>query len=214
MTNKYLSIDDFSTFRGVTPTATTSPSLSQVNEYIELAEIEFEGRATDYSEQTDVVLSSRARKFQIGGGIYVEGGHLTNVSKVEVSDGNDFDPTWTELDTNPVSYIIDNALIGKIRINNYIMKRMYRATVDKGYSLVNMPVNIKYAVYVMTMKKIFENHLFDNNISDSVTRIIDVDVYKEISKGGNPFEGFGALDVIINDALTNIKGGMKTSIGW
>lgn len=215
MTDKYLSVEDYATFLGVTPTESTSPTLAQVQQYITLAESEFDSKVGDFSIQTDDVEIVKAKKFQNNGGIYYPAGHITSIKLLEVSDGDVFDPTWTVIDNSPtVNYVIDNPLSGKILIRNYILKREYRATVDKGYALVDVPSNMKWAVYAMTQKRAFQNHLFKNNVSDNVTRIIDIDVYKEITKGGNPFEGLGAIDVIISDSLSSIKGNMRTSIGW
>ncbi len=215
MVDKYLSITDFSELRGVTPTATTSPTLTQVNEYITLAENEFDDKCGDFSEQTGLLEIVKGKKFQTEGGIYIPNGHITSLTLLEVSDGDLYDPTFTEITNTPiVNYVLDNSLTGRVLIRNYIPKREYRITFNSGYALASVPSNIKYIVYLMTMKRLFQGHAFDNNVNDNVTTIIDVDVYREITKGGSVFEGLGALNSIILDEMSTFKGNLRTSIGW
>lgn len=201
---KYLSITDFAEFRGVTPSIDTTPSESQVLNYIDVVEKDFDSKVGDFSLQTGKSDIVKGLIF----GFYIPYGHVSNISKVEVSNGDVFNTSWSDV---PITdYKIDNSLTGRVLLKNPIINREYRVTFDSGYLIDDVPINIKYHIYLLVMNKIFHNHLFDNNVSDNVERIVDVEVYREITRGGNLLDGFSAMDEIIKQSYNGLFGGLKT----
>jgi len=203
-TQKYLTTADWTSFRKLTPTTTTTPSLAQVESFIEIAESEFESSVGDYSLHSgyDVVCIGRAH------GITVKE-PVTALNSLSISNGDLITPTWTIL--NSTDYVLKSD--GRILIREPYVNREYKANIDSGYAVANVPMNIKYLIYLMSMRRAFNAHLFESNVSDSTTRIIDVEVYREITNGGDPFKGFGSLDMMINEEKANIKGRLRTRLG-
>ncbi len=208
MTDVYLSIADFAEYRGVTPTSSTSPSLVQVTQYIDNAEIQFEKKVGKYSTETDKTSVVKCDSK----GLYVDEGHITSITSISVSNGDIITPTFTTIEST--DYKLHDAEFGRILLRNPIVGREYQVIYDYGYDLVDVPITIKEIVYLMTMDRVFKLHLFENNLAGDVTRTIDVDVYKEVTKGGDAFEGFGAMELMIAQATSNFKGTMRTRLGW
>lgn len=203
-TAKYLTQEDYVQFSNTTPSTTTTPSLSQVLDYIEMAEADFEEEVGIYSLQDDldVVTIGRAHGISLDYPV-------TLVNSIYISNGDLITPTWSLLPSTDYA-LKDN---GRILLRDSVINREYKVNFDSGYAVADVPRNIKYLVFLMTMKYVFNTHLFENNISDNTTRIVDVEVYREITKGGNPFNGFGALNIMINDSKANIKGRLRARLG-
>jgi len=205
-TPKYLTLEDWIQFRNTTPSDSTSPSELQVLDYIEMAEMDFELEVGNYSIQDDVDVISKGRAH----GVTLDY-PVTLVNSIYISNGDLYNPTWSTNPLNTTDYALkDN---GRIIIRDTVVNREYKVNIDSGYSVEDMPQNIKYLVYLLSMKFAFNSHLFENNISDNTTRIVDVEVYKEITNGGNPFGGFSSLNTMINDAKSNIKGKLRSRLG-
>lgn len=203
-TLKYLSTADWAGFRNLTPSATTTPTLVQVTSFIEQAEKELDATVADYGLKTgvDVIYKGLAH------GVSIQE-PVTVVNTVEISNGDLITPTWSELPST--DFVLKQG--GRVLLRNPYINREYRANIDSGYAIADVPQEIKYLVYLMSMRGVFNAHLFTGNISDNVTRIVDVEVYRQITKGGDPFKGFGALDIMINEAKANIKGKLRTRLG-
>lgn len=205
----YFTLTDFEVFRGVTPDSTTSPNEDQVQKYIDLAVSQFEQEVGIYRSQTNVTETV----FANNKGLYLSNVPITSITSIKPSDGDVFNPTWQDaLDTE--DYRIMSANAGRILLRSPIVTREYQVVYDSGYSYIDMPNTIKEVIYLMVMYRIFQFHLFDSNLGSNTTKIVDVDVYKEITKGGDPFTGFSAMDVAISNAKANVKGSLKTFIKW
>jgi len=205
----YFTLTDFEVYRGVAPSATTSPNEDQVQKYIDLAVLRFEKEVGVYRQQTGV----SEQMFGDAKGIFTKNVPITSITSIHESNGDVITPTWTEIDSN--DYRIYKADIGRVWLRfPYSLKREYKIVYDCGYSPDEMPENVKSIIYYMTMDSIFKFHLFDNNIGSNVTKIVDVDVYREVTKGGDPFAGFGAMTKIINDEKVTLKGALRTFIKW
>ena len=66
----------------------------------------------------------------------------------------------------------------------------------------------------MTMRRIAQFNMFETGVASNITRIIDVDVYREVTKGGNAFEGMRAMDQVISDAKGLFRGKLRTFREW
>ncbi len=208
MVNKYFSLEDFATWRGVTPSTTTSPTLTQVEQYITSSEEEFDITVGDYGTLTDQIEIIKALDF----GFYIPKGHITTLTTVEVSNGDLITPTWSTVTST--DYVLNVQKTGRVRMRSPIIDREYRITFNSGYDYASVPNEIKEIVYLMTMKRIAQFNMFETGVASNVTRIIDVDVYREITKGGDPFKGMSAMDMVISDAKGLFKGKLRTIREW
>jgi len=108
-------------------------------------------------------------------------------------------------------YYVDNEETGKVRIlNPLIGKKKYKITYTSGYSLTGMPNIIKDIVTFMTLKYVFKSQLFADQQFGEKETIIDVDVYREITKGGSPYTGLQELDNVIDELKATYKNKFKT----
>ena len=208
--SKYIDISYVEEYLGEKFTKDTTPSISQVSKYLDLAESNFERIAGDWTLQTgqvDIVDS-----YFNGEYVYFKTTKfpLSSITSVEVQQGTRFDPSWSTLATD--EYVIEDAEQGMVYLSIGIKgTKQYQVTYDSGYLFDDVPYNIKYTVFLMTMREIFSNTMFASNGNlDGSTEIIDVDVYREITKGGNPYNGLQAIDSVIQDSLSLIN--KKTQI--
>ena len=204
----YFTLTDFETLRGIAPSSTTSPNDDQVQKYIDLAVLQFERDVGVYMEQTGVTENVYASSF----GFYTKNVPINTINTISISNVDRITPTFTAIESTDYRLIDDAA--GRILLRSPVVTREYQIDMDTGYSYQNMPDNVKYLIYLMTINQIFQFHLFENNISGDVTKIVDVDVYKEITKGGNALTGSTAMANMISDAKANLKGQLKTMIKW
>jgi hypothetical protein len=204
MVLKYLNLTDFTNLRGLEPSGTTTPNEDQVSNFIAIAEKDFEDKVGNYGLQSgiDVVTKGLAH------GVTLEEPNLT-INSIHISNGDLITPTWSLVPTT--DYKLDK--YSRILLRNPIVNREYKVNVDCGYSLSEVPIEVKYLVYLLTMSRIFNAHLFVNNVSDNVTRIVDVEVYKQITKGGNAFQGLGAMKVVVDEQFGVVKGKLRSRLG-
>lgn len=208
MVDVYLSVSDVELATGVTYTASTNPTLTQLQDYITRAEAQFETEVGVYKEQTITNEIVDGEWF----GCKVSGFPLTVITQIIPNSGTEFELDWTGSALSASEYYIKTADISKIKIvNPQVGNRKYKVDYQSGYAYASMPQTIKDLVLLYTMNFVFENTLFNTsgNISGK-TEIIDVDVYREITNGGSAYEGTKALRQIIEDKKGRLlKGRVK-----
>lgn len=192
---------------GITIDESSSPSLTQITDAISKAEEDFEREFGIFREQVDVIET-------VDGGnsyIYVSSAlPITSITQIEHNEGTLFDEDFKVV---PVTdYKLYDGSLGKIALSNgFLGRQNYRITYDGGYSSADMPNNIKYMIYLMSMRSIFDTTLLNSQGQGNTTETIDVDVYKEVTKGGNYFvNGLRDIDVLIDNEKANFRGKLKT----
>lgn len=201
----YIDIDYIETISGRIFSDTTVPNTTQVEEYIKLAETEFESEVGDFTSSTNV-----DRVYGIRDGIYVNSLPLSSINYIKSSDGHPTNPTFNDA-MDSTNYRIMSANTGKVRILNAIPKLEYEISYTSGYSSEEMPDDVKYLVYLYFMQYVFNETTLstDGNFGDSQV-IIDVDVYKEITGKSMYVDGMSALNNLINNAKKKLKKSFNT----
>jgi len=212
MVDVYLSVADVEERLLTTFTTSTSPTLAEIQSLITLAEGDFETQVGIYQTQTgtvDIIDNSQT------GVVFLKSLPITAITQLRGGNTNLLNPNWTVVDatdsnSNP-NYVIKNGDIGSVYSAQCYDRLEY--TYNSGYSYANMPNAIKNIVFLMTYRYIFTKTFIETsgNLSGK-TEIIDVDVYREITNGGNPYNGTQALDASINTALINFQKGFKVKL--
>jgi hypothetical protein len=111
----------------------------------------------------------------------------------------------------PTDYRIKNINTGFVELRNPYINLEYEVVYISGYDLEEIPKNIKYLVYLYTMRYIFNNTILntDGSFGDS-QEIIDVGVYKEITGKSLYTDGLTTLDKIISDAKSALSKKFRT----
>jgi len=203
--SKYLTLTDVENYLGITFSEDTNPSILQVEKFIETAEREFDKDVGDYSEATTTEIVDGAHIC-----VYVSRKPVTSINAVYVNVGTIFEPEWKQLD--PTDYIINDAELGQIYIDGIKPgEKLYKIEYTAGYSYDNMPEEIKYCVFLITMKYIFQNTLFNTmGAYNEQEQIIDATVYKSVTKGGNPYNGTLAIEDLIDKHKKLLINKLKT----
>lgn len=202
----YISVSDIETITGVTYSTSTTPTLAQITDYIISAEARFENEVGTFKETTftDEIVEGYSTGLWLRELI-----PLNSLTKIEVNHGNVFDPVWTDV-TSTIKYYIKNSSIGEVVLSApMIGERQYRVSGTSGYSTATMPRLIKDLVVLYTMREIFKTEFFENK-NANVTETIDVDVFKEVTKGGSVFNGLSDLDKLIESEKANVKNRLTT----
>lgn len=189
--SNYIDPSDIEFRLGVTFGTETSPTLAQVQEYIELAENEFELDNGLYREQTDVPEYIIPNKY----GVKVNNLPINSITSIKVSNGDRITPTYSDILTT--DYSVSKKTDSLILIRNPIASREYEVIYSTGYSKASMPKYIKNTVFLYTMKQLFNNHLFESN-GGSTVETIDAEVYKLVTSH-SAYEGKDYLTPMINE---------------
>lgn len=204
MVDVYLSVSDIEGYLGVSYDTTES---AKMEKFITIGEKAFENEVGIYKTRTvtDYLYSSR-------NGIllnYVPVGDLTSVKK---STGKKTNKEFTAVDSDYYSMSLTNDRL--LLLENPYLGIVYEVVYTTGYAYASMPEEIKYLVFLYTMMSMFETTNINNEGLD-VTKTIDVDVYKKVTKG-NPYNGFGALKTMIEDRKKNLmqSGNLKVYTKW
>jgi len=214
MVDVYVSVEDIEIKLGKTFSNSTTPTVEQLESYIDVAEANFTEEFGDYSTGTVTNEIVDGQSF----GLFLTQLPLISITTLEENSGTLFELDWTVIDTNVTTLgsdennaYIDDINIGKVELNNPLMgSRSYRVTYEKGYTTKNMPLNIKEIVIADTFGQMFKSTLFKEGQVDNSEVIIDVEVYREITRGGNAFTGFQEINGILRDAKAKFKGNLKT----
>ena len=142
-------------------------------------------------------------------GVLVSKLPLNSITALSYRTGTIFDPSYTALTSS--DYYIKNAAIGKVYLAKPLIGELqYRVSYTSGYAKVDMPERLKFLVMLYVLRHAFQNTLFNTNGEVGGTQeIIDVEVYREITNGGNPYNGLVALDNVISQAKQKWVGSLK-----
>lgn len=207
MTN-YIDISDIETYLGVTFDATTSPTLTQMTEYLNKAESDFENDVGVFKSQTNTDVLVDGHYF----GIILDKLPVVSITSVKERSGTLFNPTYTAISSGDI--YIKNADIGTIYLANPVVgEQQYKVTYVSGYAKASMPETIKTLVMMYALRHAFQFTFFDTNGEiGGKTEIIDVDVYREITNGGSPYAGLKAIDDVIAMQKSKFMRGIKTFV--
>jgi len=185
-----------------------------MNEYMDLAEADFE------SEVADMSLQDISNELVDGHSNCIVLSHIpvNTVGTIEINRGTRFDTDWSNIVTDvsktlPNYAVVDESAIGKV-ILNYptIGDKIYRVSYNSGYSYANMPINIKQLVRIMTLRHVFKNNFFSSQGSGNVQEVVDVEVYRRITGGGSPYKGLTDIDNVISDAKGKVLRKFRTFV--
>lgn len=204
----YIDLTDIETYLGKTFSSSTTPTSTQMTEFITIGEEDFEQDVGDFTSQTVSNEIVDGHYF----GVYVSKLPLTAITTLEERSGTLFDPTYTTISSD--NYLIKNSNIGKIYLATPIIgQRQYRVTYTAGYAKASMPERLKFLVMLYVLRHAFQQTLFNTNGEVGGTQeIIDVEVYREITNSGNPFNGLVALDQVIHQAKQKWLRSIKTYV--
>jgi hypothetical protein len=207
--SNYIDISDIEAYLGKTFTESTTPTDIQMAEFIVKGEADFNEDVGVFSASTNTDLLLDGHSF----GVILPKLPVTSVTGVSARSGTLFDPTWTALSLDTDVYIRD-ANIGTVYLANPIIgEQNYKVSYVSGYSKANMPETIKTLVLMYTFKHAFQYTFMNTNgeIGGS-EQIIDVDVYKEITRGGSTYQGMKAMDDVINSQKQLVLRAIKAFI--
>jgi len=202
----YIDVSDIETYLGTTFSSSTSPTDTQMTDFLAKGEADFETEVGVFTEQTVTDEIVDGHFF----GIKVANLPILSITSIEERSGTIFDPTYTTVDS--ADYLITNANIGKVELANPISgDRMYRVSYTSGYAKASMPEGIKTLVMLYTLKHAFR-FTFLETYGDlgGRTETIDVQVYREVTNGGSPFNGLTAIEQVISDQKSKVLGSLKT----
>lgn len=207
MVGTYLTLEDVERRINKRFTNNTIPSNMQMEEYITWSESDFESEFGVFSESTtvDEVLDSYSF------GLITKKKPIKEIIQIFETIGTKYDLNFSDTALPERKYRIKNANIGYIDMASPIMgESTYKIDYTSGYSYSEMPHIIKEIVLLITLRYAFEEVLFkEGNIDDS-EKIVDVDVYREITRGGSPFRTFAELDSVINRKKELFQRKLKT----
>jgi len=208
MTTSYIDISDIETYLDTTFTSSTTPTLAQMTEYLTKAETDFENDVGDFKSQTNTDVLVDGHYF----GIILKKLPVNSITSINERSGTLFDPTYTTLASGDI--YIKNADIGTVYLANPIIgEEVYKVTYVSGYSKANMPEPIKTLVIMYTLRHAFQLTFFETNGEiGGKTEIIDVDVFREITNGGSPYNGLKAMDDVISLQKSKVLRGLKTFV--
>lgn len=201
----YIDLEYIEATSGRTFTETTTPSSTQINSYINLAEQDFQRECGSYLEEETTEIVKCGSK-----GIYLSNLPINTIVSIKQSNGDRISPLFqTELEST--DYRLKNITTGFIELRHPYIGLEYEVTYTSGYDSENIPENIKYLVYLYTMRYIFNNTILntDGNFGNS-QEIIDVGVYKEITGKSLYTDGLVSLDRLISDAKSALSKKFKT----
>lgn len=192
----YLSVAEFEGFIGLTYSATTSPTSTQISSFIDLAEIELEDSVGVYKTGTTTDEICDGHYF----GLLLKKRPLVSVTSLSINYGTPFVPNWTvvysNVVTNKTKIAIEKPSISKLLLSPAIVGTgNYKITYVSGYTTI--PANIKYLVFLMAYRKIFNMTSLQTNGSNEI-ETIDVGVYRSVTNGGNLFNGIKDLNSLID----------------
>ncbi len=180
--------------------STTNPTETQMEDYIDIAEEQFENEVGNFRLSDNVEYKDGTKS----GYLFLDKKPINSITSVEINNGDIFSPDYEELETD--EYAIVDSSIGQIALSSSSRGKLkYKVTYNSGYSAETMPKQIQYCVYLMTMRLAFQKTLFtDYGSTYGVTETIDVGVYKEVTKGGSAYKGTVDIDNLINGVKGNI----------
>lgn len=201
----YIDIDYVQKITGRTFDSTTEPTSTQIEHFINLAEKEFEREFGSYLETTTVEQIEAVRDC-----LYVTNLPITSITYIKTTDNHPTNPQV--LDTlNSTDYMIKYEDTGKVMVLNAYPGRLYEISYVSGYTELTLPDNVKYLIFLMTMKYVFNATITnsDGNFGNSQV-IIDVDVYKEITGKSYYTDSLDTIDKLINNTKASINKKMRT----
>ena len=134
---------------------------------------------------------------------------LKKIVSIETNIGNRFDLKWSERSTK---YYISNKDIGKVQLPNPIIgERQYRVSGVYGYEKNELPSIIKQLVMLYIFREYFKSEFFNKKTAD-VTETIDVDVYREVTRGGSILNGMQGINELIEFEKRNLKNRLTTQL--
>ena len=96
-------------------------------------------------------------------------------------------------------------------VNGVKGSKQYRVTYTGGYTPATMPNGIKDLIYYMSWQEVFNTTLLNTQGSGNTTETIDVDVYKEVTKGGSYYvNGTRDIDTLVDNEKANFRGKLQT----
>lgn len=201
----YIDLEYIEATSGRTFTETTTPSSTQINSYINLAEQDFQRECGSYLEEETTEIVKCGSK-----GIYLSNLPINTIVSIKQSNGDRISPLF-QTGLESTDYRLKNITTGFIELRHSYIGLEYEVTYTSGYDSENIPENIKYLVYLYTMRYIFNNTILntDGNFGNS-QEIIDVGVYKEITGKSLYTDGLVSLDRLISDAKSALSKKFKT----
>ena len=134
---------------------------------------------------------------------------LKEIVSIETNIGNRFELNWSDKE---LKYYISNPEIGKVDLASPIIgDRQYRVSGVYGYEKNELPSIIKQLVMLYVFREYFKADFFNNKNSD-VTETIDVDVYREVTRGGSVINGISGIDNLIEKEKANVKNRFRSFI--
>lgn len=189
--SKYITVEEIESRIGREFDEETIPTKSQVEGYIASAEAGFDVVFGDRSPSTitDEVVTG------LGTTLYVRNTPVIEVISVERNTGDLFNPEWTVTE-----FALEDASIGKIIVREGGLTRAngFRVSYEKGHTVI--PMTIKDYVFLLVMRESFLNDFLRLGGDEGGKQVIvDADVYRSITGGGNPYKGIVALNELINE---------------
>ena len=207
MANVYLSVEDVEKFLHTTYDEETDPSVEELEDFITLAEEEFENEVGVYTLRT----ATEYLRASVNG-VYLSNKPKDGDVNVYRSNGQKINPEFTELDEDSymMSYESDYLLLLQFpEITN-----IYKVEYETGYDYEDMPLNIKYLVFLYLVKRLVVRNMSKQTGDDSI-RTIDVEVYRQVTNS-NPYKGFTELNKMIEKEKKALlkKGNLKVINKW
>lgn len=203
----YIDISYIEDSLGTSFTDDTTPNITQVDNFISLAEEEFERNVGVFKliDNTEILNGTLL-------GLKVSNLPINSITSIEHNDGTRFDIDWSTIDSD--EYVIDEGSIGTILLACPIVgDKNYRVVYSSGYDFDDVPLIFKNLVFLYAMRHVFNNTLFATNgdVSGS-SEIIDVDVYRQVTNGGNPYNGIVSLNNVINSSQQKVFRSLRTFV--
>ena len=207
MVGTYLTLSDVEKRIHKQFTSTTIPTASQMEDYITWSEADFDAEFGEHSESTTIDEVLDAYSF----GLITKRKPIKEIIQIFETIGSKYDLNWSDTPLPTRKYRIKNANIGYIEMASPLMgESTYKIDYTSGYSYSEMPHIIKEIVLLMALRYAFEEVLFKEGNIDASEKVVDVDVYREITRGGSPFRTFSELDSVLNRKKELFKNRLKT----
>ena len=132
---------------------------------------------------------------------------LKEITNIQINRGTEFDTNFVDYNTK---FYISNSEIGKVELpNTFIGNRQYKVRGVYGYTKEELPIQIKELVKLYVFREIFRAEFFENKNADTI-ETIDVNVYKEVTRGGSIINGLTSIDDLITQEKGNLKNKLKS----
>lgn len=188
--SKYISLTFVEDYTGLSFTADTVPSLSQVQDYIDIAESEFDARYGDMAGSTQVEEIVE----RIGNTLFLSNVPISSIVSLERNTADVFSPVWEAVSTDDFVIRDDKVVIKS-------SGREFRVTYVPGYQ--SIPLFLKEIVVLMVMEKSFINDFLRVGGSPGGKQVVvDADVYRSITGGGSIYQGIGDLKSLVDSKVS------------